>query len=210
MRKKRFIFSGVIVFILLLILFTICIEYKIEENRIKKTVDSGIVYINNKKVKLPISIKDFEKRFGKVSFKSELYDEDNYYYYDGKTKESNIMIPNIRIEGLLSTKNNSIGVFISNIKNTKQKVQNCYITGVRLNNDIKLFNNISLETDKKEIDKILYTGKLEAFKKEYNNLTTYNNYYVLEITYLDNDVTDIIYYFNYDECKEDGCSKFLN
>ena len=212
MKKKRFIFSSVLVFILLLILFTICIEYKIEENRIKETLDSGEVYINNKKVKLPISINDFEKKFGTIKFQSEFYDGDNYFYYDGYKKESNSIGGNVKLEGILLLKKQKIGMFVTNIKNTKQKLSNCYITGIRIGNDssTKLFKKINLDTSKKELDKIMYTGKLSPFKHEYKGLEVYSNYYNLEITHNNGIITDIIYDFNYDECKDDGCSKYIN
>ena len=209
MKRKRFIFSGVIVFILLLILFTICIEYKIEENRLKQTVDSGEVVIYNKKIKLPISIHDFEKKFGKVEFKSESYDGDVFFYYDGKTGKSNSIKPSARIEGTLTLKDETTAVFIINNTNKNEKVSDSYIIGVRLNNDTKLFKDISLNTTKQELTKLLYTGKLNPFQKDYNGSVAYNNTYTLEVMYHDNEIDDIVYYLDYEKCKEDNCSKYM-
>ena len=209
MKKKRFIFPAVLVSTLLLILITICVEYKIEENRLKDNLDSGIVYINNKKIKLPISINNFEKKFGKVDFKSELYDEDNYFYYNGNKNKSNSIKPNIKIEGLLKTDNEKVGVFLLNPTKKKQKIKDCYIIGVRLNNRTELFDNISLSTSKKELIKKLHTGKLNPFYKSYPGLITYTNKYMLEAMYHDDEMDDIIYYFNYDRCKDNNCSKYM-
>lgn len=205
MKNRSFIIFGFISVLLLITLFSIAIDYKIENNKADETFNSGIIYINNLKIKLPIKLEDLEEKIGTISFQSEHYDEENYYYYNEKS--SSILPSAYTTEGIISVKDYKIGVFITNLNNKKEKISNCYITGVRLekNSNIKLFKNINFNTKLNDLKNILKTGKLEPFKEEYNNMLKYKKDYILDINYNNEEITDIIYYFDYEKCKEENC-----
>lgn len=205
MKNRSFIIFGFISVLLLITLFSIAIDYKIENNKADETFNSGIIYINNLKIKLPIKLEDLEEKIGTISFQSEYYDEENYYYYNEKS--SSILPSAYTTEGIISVKDYTIGVFITNLNNKKEKISNCYITGVRLekNSNIKLFKNINFNTKLNDLKNILKTGKLEPFKEEYNNMLKYKKDYILDINYNNEEITDIIYYFDYEKCKEENC-----
>lgn len=205
MKNRSFIIFGFISVILLIALFSIAIDYKIENNKADETFNSGIIYINNLKIKLPIKLDDLEEKIGTISFQSEYYDEENHYYYNEKS--SSILPSLYTTEGIISIKDYKIGVFITNLNNKKEKISNCYITGVRLekNSNIKLFKNINFNTKLNDLKNILKTGKLEPFKEEYNNMLKYKKDYILDINYNNEEITDIIYYFDYEKCKEENC-----
>lgn len=205
MKNRSFIIFGFISVLLLITLFSIAIDYKIENNKADETFNSGIIYINNLKIKLPIKLEDLEEKIGTISFQSEYYDEENYYYYNEKS--SSILPSAYTTEGIISVKDYKIGVFITNLNNKKEKISNCYITGVRLekNSNIKLFKNINFNTKLNDLKNILKTGKLEPFKEEYDNMLKYKKDYILDINYNNEEITDIIYYFDYEKCKEENC-----
>lgn len=205
MKNRSFIIFGFISVLLLITLFSIAIDYKIENNKADETFNSGIIYINNLKIKLPIKLEDLEEKIGTISFQSEYYDEENYYYYNEKF--SSILPSAYTTEGIISVKDYKIGVFITNLNNKKEKISNCYITGVRLekNSNIKLFKSINFNTKLSDLKNILKTGKLEPFKEEYNNMLKYKKDYILDINYNNEEITDIIYYFDYEKCKEENC-----
>lgn len=205
MKNRSFIIFGFISVLLLITLFSIAIDYKIENNKADETFNSGIIYINNLKIKLPIKLEDLEEKIGTISFQSEYYDEENYYYYNEKF--SSILPSAYTTEGIISVKDYKIGVFITNLNNKKEKISNCYITGVRLekNSNIKLFKNINFNTKLNDLKNILKTGKLEPFKEEYDNMLKYKKDYILDINYNNEEITDIIYYFDYEKCKEENC-----
>ena len=159
---------------------------------------------------LPISMEDFKKQFPRFSFQSEYYDEENYYYYDSMKNESNDLKANMTIEGIITSDEKDIGVFITNLKDKTQKVSNCYITGIRLNKNTKLFQKINLSTKLEELNNKLKTGKINPFKEEYDNLIIYKKDYKIEITHNNKEITDIIYQIDYEKCKEKSCSAFLN
>lgn len=206
MKNRSFIIFGFISVLLLITLFSIAIDYKIENNKADETFNSGIIYINNLKIKLPIKLEDLEEKIGTISFQSEYYDEENYYYYYNE-KSSSILPSAYTTEGIISVKDYKIGVFITNLNNKKEKISNCYITGVRLekNSNIKLFKNINFNTKLNDLKNILKTGKLEPFKEEYDNMLKYKKDYILDINYNNEEITDIIYYFDYEKCKEENC-----
>lgn len=206
MKNRSFIIFGFISVLLLITLFSIAIDYKIENNKADETFNSGIIFINNLKIKLPIKLEDLEEKIGTISFQSEYYDEENYYYYYNE-KSSSILPSAYTTEGIISVKDYKIGVFITNLNNKKEKISNCYITGVRLekNSNIKLFKNINFNTKLNDLKNILKTGKLEPFKEEYNNMLKYKKDYILDINYNNEEITDIIYYFDYEKCKEENC-----
>lgn len=205
MKNRSFIIFGFISVLLLITLFSIAIDYKIENNKSDETFNSGTIYINNLKIKLPIKLEDLEEKIGTISFQSEYYDEENYYYYNEKS--SSILPSAYTTEGIISVKDYKIGVFITNLNNKKEKISNCYITGVRLekNSNIKLFKNINFNTKLNDLKNILKTGKLEPFKEEYDNMLKYKKDYILDINYNNEEITDIIYYFDYEKCKEENC-----
>lgn len=205
MKNRSFIIFGFISLVLLIALFSIAIDYKIENNKADETFNSGIIFINNLKIKLPIKLEDLEEKIGTISFQSEYYDEENYYYYNEKS--SSILPSAYTTEGIISVKDYKIGVFITNLNNKKEKISNCYITGVRLekNSNIKLFKSINFNTKLSDLKNILKTGKLEPFKEEYNNMLKYKKDYILDINYNNEEITDIIYYFDYEKCKEENC-----
>lgn len=205
MKNRSFIIFGFISVLLLITLFSIAIDYKIENNKADETFNSGIIYINNLKIKLPIKLEDLEEKIGTISFQSEYYDEENYYYYNEKS--SSILPSAYTTEGIISVKDYKIGVFITNLNNKKEKISNCYITGVRLekNSNIKLFKSINFNTKLNDLKNILKTGKLEPFKEEYDNMLKYKKDYILDINYNNEEITDIIYYFDYEKCKEENC-----
>lgn len=205
MKNRSFIIFGFISVLLLITLFSIAIDYKIENNKADETFNSGIIFINNLKIKLPIKLEDLEEKIGTISFQSEYYDEENYYYYNEKS--SSILPSAYTTEGIISVKDYKIGVFITNLNNKKEKISNCYITGVRLekNSNIKLFKNINFNTKLNDLKNILKTGKLEPFKEEYDNMLKYKKDYILDINYNNEEITDIIYYFDYEKCKEENC-----
>ncbi|MGN0974201.1 MAG: hypothetical protein ACI4OT_05600 [Bacilli bacterium] len=205
MKNRSFIIFGFISVILLIALFSIAIDYKIENNKADETFNSGIIYIKNLKIKLPIKLDDLEEKIGTISFQSEYYDEENHYYYNEKS--SSILPSSYTTEGIISIKDYKIGVFITNLNNKKEKINDCYITGVRLEktSNIKLFKDINFNTKLSDLKIILKTGKLEPFKEEYNNMLKYKKDYILDINYNNEEITDIIYYFDYEKCKEENC-----
>lgn len=210
MKNKSFIIFGFISFVLVITLFTIAIDYKVESKKADATFNSGIVYIDSKKIKLPISLEEFKKQFPIFSFQSEFYDEENYYYYDSIKQKSNSLKANMTSEGIITTNKKEIGVFITNLKDKTQKVSNCYITGIRLNKNTKLPQGITLNTKLEEVNQKLKTGKMNPFKEEYDNLIIYKKDYRIEITHNNKEITDIIYQIDYEKCKEKSCSTFLN
>lgn len=178
MKKGSLFILEIICVLLITVLFALVLEYKREEVYVDKTWNTGNVMINEKVIKLPISMEKLKKEVGDVTLSQN---EIKSAYIEGNTTMAKKYM----------IKNEEVRLLLKNDSSKEKQLSECEVVGIYISPSVIFFGKISYNTSINDIEKVLKPGILNTYQKKESNILTYEKEYGIKVE----DAKNILYYY---------------